>query len=376
MSKNNISSKNKLLMDQLFPPNHKKGRVVTQGVLTTKVPELESEEKDCISLSDKSDQNKSKSVEVVAEDSNDLSKYPKNQYLQSVSPSQEELLQKQIQQELGLAQPKQEDALMNLEITNSNSQDEDKDEERDSYYDPKDTTSQKDDKKDKASKATMLFGTKKLVNRTANHFGNVINPLNGSKIIATLPPEVLSNRHNSLLKAMRMQNLISFFVDQGEVPEEEQQHIYAHLEFTTDESGKRKTRIKKREEIMQILKDESVLLRQYMFNSYNIRLEVDKEGGFINSFPFKQRWLRGEEYGFLCRHYYAYSNFVKMRDFRAPFPVKHQNHPEEIYNNPNCKCQNNSNFCCRRRFLLYQKLALAVLRISQADARARERAYP
>jgi hypothetical protein len=112
-----------------------------------------------------------------------------------------------------------------------------------------------------------------------------------------------------------------------------------------------------------------------MFNSYNIRLEVDKEGGFINSFPFKQRWLRGEEYGFLCRHYYAYSNFVKMRDFRAPFPVKHQNHPEEIYNNPNCKSHRFSNFC-RRRFLLHQEFASAVLRISEAHPRARKRTDP
>lgn len=235
--------------------------MVTQGVLTTKVPELESEEKNCISLSEKSDRDQSKSVEVVADYSNDLSKYPKNQYLQSMSPSQEELLQKQVHQELGVANPPadaadQANALMNLEITNSNSQDE----EKDSLYDPKDTA-KNDENKDKANKATMLFGTKKLVNRTANLFGNAINPLDGTKIVQTLPPEVLSNRHNSLLKAMRMQNLISFFVDQGNVPLEEQQHIYAHLEFYHDEAGKRKTRIKKREEIMHVLKEESALLR-------------------------------------------------------------------------------------------------------------------
>lgn len=84
-----------------------------------------------------------------------------------------------------------------------------------------------------------------------------------------------------------MQNLISFFVDHSKTPlDGEEKHIYAHLELYTDD-GVRKTRVKNKEEIMEILKEESTYLRQYMFNSYNIRLEVDKEAGYINSFPFK-----------------------------------------------------------------------------------------
>jgi len=53
--------------------------------------------------------------------------------------------------------------------------------------------------------------------------------------------------------------------------------------------------------------------------------------GFILSFPFEKRWLRGEEYGFLCRHYYAYSEVFKI------FKVIDGNHPEEIYHEPKCK---------------------------------------
>jgi hypothetical protein len=49
------------------------------------------------------------------------------------------------------------------------------------------------------------------------------------------------------------------------------------------------------------------------------------------SFPFEKRWLRGEEYGFLCRHYYAYSEVFKI------FKVIDGNHPEEIYHEPKCK---------------------------------------
>jgi len=72
-----------------------------------------------------------------------------------------------------------------------------------------------------------------------------------------------------------------------------------------------------------------------MYSSYNIHLEIDPSKGYIVSFPFKQRWLRGEEYGFLCRHYYAYSNFVQIED--RTFKVVEKNHPEEIYHQPHCK---------------------------------------
>jgi hypothetical protein len=38
---------------------------------------------------------------------------------------------------------------------------------------------------------------------------------------------------------------------------------------------------------------------------YNISLDINKEG--IVTFPIKERWLKGEEYGFLLRHYSAFS---------------------------------------------------------------------
>jgi hypothetical protein len=65
-----------------------------------------------------------------------------------------------------------------------------------------------------------------------------------------------------------------------------------------------------------------------MYHTYNIHLEIDPELGYIKNFPFRQRWLRGEEYGFLCRHYYAYSHLIKM------FGLKDNDHQEEIYHQP------------------------------------------
>jgi hypothetical protein len=49
-----------------------------------------------------------------------------------------------------------------------------------------------------------------------------------------------------------------------------------------------------------------------MEQTYFIKLKIDERTGVILEFPFKKRWLRGEEYGFLCRHYYAYSKILKM----------------------------------------------------------------
>lgn len=106
-----------------------------------------------------------------------------------------------------------------------------------------------------------------------------------------------------------------------------------------------------------------------MFSSYNIHLEIDKELGYINLFPFKQRWLRGEEYGFLCRHYYAYSNYVKVQgNF---FKVVDRNHPEEIYHSPRCKFFKLLLIWFRRRLLFHKRYASLVLWISKAHLWAR-----
>ena len=62
--------------------------------------------------------------------------------------------------------------------------------------------------------------------------------------------------------------------------------------------------------------------------TYSIMLEIDPEDQYIKSFPFGKRWLRGEEFGFLCRHYYAYSHLEDL------FQIVEGNHPEEIYHEP------------------------------------------
>lgn len=87
------------------------------------------------------------------------------------------------------------------------------------------------------------------------------------------------------------------------------QHIYAHKEFFELSSGRR-TRIKPTTQILNQLRQESGLLVNFMFVTYNIRLQRNENG--VIQFPFQQRWLRGEEYGFLCRHYYAYSKILRI----------------------------------------------------------------
>ena len=73
---------------------------------------------------------------------------------------------------------------------------------------------------------------------------------------------------------------------------------------------------------------ESKLLIQYMRSTYNIELKTDKKTNCIMEFPFRQRWLRGEEYGFLCRHYYAYTKILKI------FKILVYEHPDTIYSQP------------------------------------------
>lgn len=65
-----------------------------------------------------------------------------------------------------------------------------------------------------------------------------------------------------------------------------------------------------------------------MKRTYNIDLPIDPTHGCIMDFPFRSRWLRGEEYGFLCRHYYAYSKIFKK------FKIGECEHPDVIYSQP------------------------------------------
>ena len=107
--------------------------------------------------------------------------------------------------------------------------------------------------------------------------------------------------------SMKIYNWIEFFkIDMST------QLIYAHKQYYIDKrTNTRKIRIKSEEEIFEILKEESLLLKHYMHHTYNINIPISSKG-YITQFPFKDRWLRGEEYGFLNRHYYAYSHYLKM----------------------------------------------------------------
>lgn len=51
--------------------------------------------------------------------------------------------------------------------------------------------------------------------------------------------------------------------------------------------------------------NEAQILIDYMKDIYRINgYEIDSKG--LIKFPVKERWLRGEEYGFILRHYKTY----------------------------------------------------------------------
>ena len=52
-------------------------------------------------------------------------------------------------------------------------------------------------------------------------------------------------------------------------------------------------------------KKEAQVLIEYMKDIYRINGYIIDSKGLIR-FPVKERWLRGEEYGFLLRHYKTY----------------------------------------------------------------------
>lgn len=81
-------------------------------------------------------------------------------------------------------------------------------------------------------------------------------------------------------------------------------------------------------DIMKQLRDESELLVRFMSVTYNIKLPRNQQGVIL--FPFEKRWLRGEEYGLLCRHYYAYTNILKMFEISP----EETTHPDKIYSEP------------------------------------------
>jgi hypothetical protein len=65
-------------------------------------------------------------------------------------------------------------------------------------------------------------------------------------------------------------------------------------------------------------------LASYIQSQYNQTLEIDPESGAA-LFPTQKRWLKGEEYGFLIRHYYAYSTLLNH------YNVNDREHPNSVY---------------------------------------------
>lgn len=60
---------------------------------------------------------------------------------------------------------------------------------------------------------------------------------------------------------------------------------------------------------------------------YNVQLEISPQHGAC-IFPVTRRWLKGEEYGFLIRHYFAYSKILKVHE------LCDQHHPHMVYKQP------------------------------------------
>jgi len=69
---------------------------------------------------------------------------------------------------------------------------------------------------------------------------------------------------------------------------------------------------------------EAKMLSEYMVEAYGVKpYKRDKNGVVL--FPLTERWLRGEEYGFLLRHYKTYCNLGYFKVFeREQDPLVYQ----------------------------------------------------
>jgi hypothetical protein len=85
-----------------------------------------------------------------------------------------------------------------------------------------------------------------------------------------------------------------------------------------------------KESALRILRRESSELVSYIYNQYNLVLESDKASGAC-LFPSEKRWLKGEEYAFLIRHYFAYSKLLSL------YPLNEKHHPNSVYDQPTRK---------------------------------------
>lgn len=73
-----------------------------------------------------------------------------------------------------------------------------------------------------------------------------------------------------------------------------------------------------------------VLVNQRNDSNFN-KTKLNPETRLID-FPLSERWMNGEEYAFLIRHYLAYA---KM--FPDQISISNCGHPEDVYEQPRSK---------------------------------------
>lgn len=82
---------------------------------------------------------------------------------------------------------------------------------------------------------------------------------------------------------------------------------------------------------LRLVRKESPELQRYMRDVYQKDDDkICKETGAIR-FPCKDRWLKGEEYGFLIRHYFVYTRILKFHILSEKY------HPNMVYERPEGK---------------------------------------
>jgi hypothetical protein len=80
---------------------------------------------------------------------------------------------------------------------------------------------------------------------------------------------------------------------------------------------------------MLLYKKEAALLANYMREHYQIDYSYAKNG--LLEIPLEERWLKGEEYAFLLRHYKTYSQL-------GGFQVNDRCQELLVYEAPRSKC--------------------------------------
>ena len=81
---------------------------------------------------------------------------------------------------------------------------------------------------------------------------------------------------------------------------------------------------------LKLVRKESIELQRYMRDVYHVDDKIcDKTGAIM--FPCRDRWLKGEEYGFLIRYYFVYSRVLKFHILSEKY------HPNIVYERPEGK---------------------------------------